>query len=155
MATIQKYNDEFHVYLMSNGSIGLYPDNTAGEFRNELATPIDFGAESDSWEVGISELQIPTAYCNIVRGINSSLTVATVKNTVYEFMEQRRKNAEIERQRRILAESVVPQTAPRPDPASNTLRASPLQQQQPVAPAPTTYSCDIHRPASNTATSSA
>src|SRR6185437_7763327 len=70
MTSLQKYETDFHIYLVSNGSMELYPQNTAGNFCNELQVPIDFGADQDKWEVGVSELQIPATYFNVTEGNN-------------------------------------------------------------------------------------
>src|SRR6185437_1152574 len=70
MTSLQKYETDFHIYLVSNGSTDLYPQNTAGNFCNELQVPIDFGADQEKWEVGVSELQIPASYFNVTEGNN-------------------------------------------------------------------------------------
>jgi hypothetical protein len=65
---MQKYEEDFYVYLFSNGSKKLHPHNTASKFRNELQVPINFGSDTNNWEVGIPELQIPKAYFNVTKG---------------------------------------------------------------------------------------
>src|SRR5712691_8386171 len=69
MSTLQRYHSDFYVYLFSNASPNLYPDNTASRFTTELHTPIEFG-DVGNWEVGLSELLIPSTYYNITDGAN-------------------------------------------------------------------------------------
>src|SRR6266478_9251916 len=68
---MQKYENDFYVYLIYNGSVDLYPNNTASEFRNQIQVPIDFGSEMHKWEVGLSELQIPSTFYNVTKSVNT------------------------------------------------------------------------------------
>ena len=52
----------FYVTLPSNGSTGVFPDNTVTEYRNKLAKPIYF--EGD-WEVGMLECSYPHSWWQI------------------------------------------------------------------------------------------
>src|SRR6266478_1478204 len=70
MASLQKYHDDFYVYLVSNSNPNLYPENTASSFINEIQVPINFGSNTDEWEVGISELLFPSKFFNITEGVN-------------------------------------------------------------------------------------
>src|SRR5712691_7537940 len=71
MSTLQRYHADFYVYLFSNASPNLYPNNTASRFTTELHTPIDFApGDVSNWEVGLSELMIPSTYYNITEGAN-------------------------------------------------------------------------------------
>ena len=52
----------FYETLPSNGSTGVFPDNTVTEYRNKLAKPIYF--EGD-WEVGMLECSYPHSWWQI------------------------------------------------------------------------------------------
>jgi hypothetical protein len=79
MSTLQKYHSDFYVYLFSNGSPSLYPQNTPSEFTTELHTPINFSpSDVSNWEVGLTELIIPSTYYNITEGANV-ISVLTTK----------------------------------------------------------------------------
>ncbi|HUR98248.1 MAG TPA: hypothetical protein VMZ26_09320 [Pyrinomonadaceae bacterium] len=74
-STLQRYQNEFYIYLMSNANPDQFPDNTASEFTNLLQTPVNFApGDVTGWEVGIAELIIPSAFYNITDGVNT-LTV--------------------------------------------------------------------------------
>jgi len=49
----------------------MYPENNASNFRNQLQVPLDFGREMDQWEVGLSELQIPSTFYNVTNSVNT------------------------------------------------------------------------------------
>src|SRR5712691_1884501 len=71
ISTLQRYHTDFYVYLFSNASPHLYPDNTASRFTTELHTPIEFApGDIGNWEVGLTELMIPSTYYNITEGAN-------------------------------------------------------------------------------------
>src|SRR5882762_9214102 len=70
MSTLKKYHDSFYVYMLSNASQGLYPENTPSNFRNQLQVPLDFDSEVDKWEVGVSEIQMPNSFFNITKSNN-------------------------------------------------------------------------------------
>src|SRR5712691_1406747 len=79
ISTLQRYHTDFYVYLFSNASPHLYPNNTASRFTTELHTPIDFApGDVSNWEVGLSELMIPSTYYNITEGANV-ISVQTVR----------------------------------------------------------------------------
>jgi hypothetical protein len=50
--------DQFHVTLLSNASQKLYPENTIGAFRVELARPTDLGPVGHR-KVGLCEFTYP------------------------------------------------------------------------------------------------
>jgi hypothetical protein len=68
---MQKYDSDFYVYMLSNGSLELFQDNNPSSFRNELVPPVDFSGEVDRWEVGVAELQIPSRFFNVTDGANT------------------------------------------------------------------------------------
>jgi len=54
--------DEFHVYLISTGSLDLYPDNLMSSFRNQLSEQVNL--EGD-WRVALVEIQFPHSIKNV------------------------------------------------------------------------------------------
>src|SRR6266478_1855849 len=89
---MQKYENDFYVYLISNGSVDLYPNNTASEFRNQIQVPIDFGSQMHKWEVGLSELQIPSTFYNVTKSVNTfSIRYKTEDGEVEERQRSSRK----------------------------------------------------------------
>ena len=54
--------DEFDVYLVSNGSMNLYPGNTLSSFTNLLSQPIYL---KGSWSVALAEITFPTLAKNV------------------------------------------------------------------------------------------
>lgn len=54
--------DEFEVYLVSNGSMQLYSNNTLASFTNHLSEPLSFDG---NWRVALSSINIPTQIKNI------------------------------------------------------------------------------------------
>lgn len=54
--------DEFEVYLVSNGSMTLFPNNTLAAFTNYLSEP--FHMEGD-WRVALSSITSPTCVKNV------------------------------------------------------------------------------------------
>ena len=52
----------FYVTLPSNGSMGVYPENTVTEFRNRLPRPLHLGGE---WEVGLTNFSYPYTWYQI------------------------------------------------------------------------------------------
>ena len=59
-------NDELYVYLISNDSRSLFPNNSPSHFTNQLDVPLDFGSDVRRWEVGLCELEIPRQFYNIL-----------------------------------------------------------------------------------------
>ena len=57
--------DNFEVYLVSNGSMQLYPNNTLASFTNHLSEPLQLDG---NWRVSLSSISIPTAVKNISNG---------------------------------------------------------------------------------------
>ena len=49
--------NSFHYYVTSTASIDLYPDNTGGKFKNNIATPLNLEGE---WEVGLHSITCKT-----------------------------------------------------------------------------------------------
>jgi hypothetical protein len=68
MSSLQRYDRDFYVYLISNNSEQLFPQNVASHFSNQLQMALDFGSNTGDWEVGLSELEIPHRFYNIVDG---------------------------------------------------------------------------------------
>lgn len=63
-------NDQFYVCLMSNSSMGVYPENVLSSFTNVLARSCKI---SEEWGVGLSEIHfnpIPGTHSNQVRVLN-------------------------------------------------------------------------------------
>ena len=60
-----KSMDNFEVYLVSNGSMQLYPNNTLASFTNHLSEPLQLDG---NWRVSLSSISIPTAVKNISNG---------------------------------------------------------------------------------------
>ena len=54
--------DDFVVYLVSNGSMDLYPDNTLSSFTNHLSEPLELG---ENWKVCLSVISIPSDVKNV------------------------------------------------------------------------------------------
>ena len=52
----------FYVTLPSNGSMGVYPENTVTEFRNRLPRPLHLDGE---WEVGLTNFSYPYTWYQI------------------------------------------------------------------------------------------
>lgn len=55
---------DFELYLVSNGSMGLFPHNSLSAFTNHLAEPIHL--EGD-WRVSLAEITIPSIVKNLVK----------------------------------------------------------------------------------------
>jgi hypothetical protein len=53
------------VELVSNASMGVYPNNTLASFANFLPEQIDF---TGVWEVALSEISYPATYFNVTDG---------------------------------------------------------------------------------------
>src|SRR5258705_11130942 len=109
MASLQKYHDDFYVYLVSNSNPHLYPQNTASSFINEIQVPINFGSNLDQWEVGISELLFPSKFFNITEGVN-------------EFKVRYPLTPEQARERRSQRAEVPPIQPPPPQPVESNQR---------------------------------
>ena len=45
--------NSFHYYVTSTASTELYPDNTGGKFKNNIANPLNLEGE---WEVGLNSI---------------------------------------------------------------------------------------------------
>lgn len=54
---------EFEVYLVSNGSMQMYPENSLTSFTNLLAEPLSLEGE---WKVALTEITTSTAIKNVV-----------------------------------------------------------------------------------------
>lgn len=59
-------NDEFEVYLMSNGSMNLYPNNTIAEFTNHLHDTLHLDGD---WKVALAEISFPSRVKNITETV--------------------------------------------------------------------------------------
>ena len=59
MTTIE---DEFEVYLVSNGSMDVYPQNTLAAFYNRLSEPLHL---TGNWRVALSEITFSSAILTI------------------------------------------------------------------------------------------
>ena len=99
MSGLQKYRREELIYLLSNGSQEVHPDNSPSSFRVELSTPLDFGAEVDQWEVGVIELQIPSTFFNVTNG-NNSFRVSMPSGAAFDYQEAKRQRLESKMQRK-------------------------------------------------------
>ncbi|MCZ2207361.1 MAG: hypothetical protein O1I36_14755 [Cylindrospermopsis raciborskii PAMP2011] len=55
--------DKTNLYVISNGSTELYPENTLTSFTNKLPTTFDFG--SDSYELGIQSIGFASRFKNV------------------------------------------------------------------------------------------
>ena len=53
---------QFYLWLPSNSSMGLYPDNTLAEYRVQLPQSIKL---TEEWEVAIMEIQYPHTWNNV------------------------------------------------------------------------------------------
>ena len=49
----------FYITLPSNGSMGIFPDNTVTEYKNQLPRPLHLDGE---WEVGMTECSYPYSW---------------------------------------------------------------------------------------------
>ena len=56
--------DEFEVYLVSNGSMQLYPSNTLSSFTNHLMEPLQLDGE---WRVALSAITVPANVKNVTK----------------------------------------------------------------------------------------
>ena len=56
---IEKMDEIIYVDLVSNGSMGVHPENTVASFTNILANPLEF---NQPYEVSLSEAIYPLEY---------------------------------------------------------------------------------------------
>jgi hypothetical protein len=52
----------FYITLPSNSSMEYHPENTVSQFTTVLAQPLELAGD---WEVALSEISIPTDWCNL------------------------------------------------------------------------------------------
>jgi hypothetical protein len=55
----------FYVTLPSNASMGLFPDNNAGQYFVKLPQTLEL---TSHYEVGLVETQFPNSYFNVLDG---------------------------------------------------------------------------------------
>ena len=56
--------EEMYVYLPSNSSMDVFPDNAVSRFRVKLRAPLDFSA-GGSWECALVQISFPTLWNNV------------------------------------------------------------------------------------------
>ena len=114
MSSLQKYRDEELVYLLSNGSQHMHPQNTAANFTIQLAIPLEFGGEAHQWEVGITELQLPTTFYNVTDGNNSfrlSVPIDAANEHHQAKKRAKEKKEREERERKVLNSARIDSSA--------------------------------------------
>lgn len=57
-----EHKEEFDVYLLSNSSMDIYPDNTMAHFRNILSDELSLPGK---WQVALTEITFPAVINNI------------------------------------------------------------------------------------------
>ena len=67
---MEKTDDSFYVHLASTDSLKTHPKNTANNFVNQLARPLDL---SQGWEVGVTEFQYTKNFYNVTANSNFAL----------------------------------------------------------------------------------
>ena len=82
--------DEFDVYLVSNGSMNIYPDNKLSSFTNLLSQPMYL---EGNWSVALAEITFPTLSSNVpettvwkIKGVNWEEIVPNTNNMVQRTM---------------------------------------------------------------------
>ena len=73
--------DEFEVYLLSNGSMNVFPQNTLSHFSNQLSEPLQLDGD---WMVALSEITYPTAIRNVTNGSIKYMVETTDDNSTNE-----------------------------------------------------------------------
>lgn len=58
-------SSRFYITLPSNSSMDVYPDNTVARYMTKLSGHYDLVGD---WEVGLTEISMPTAVANVVEG---------------------------------------------------------------------------------------
>ena len=78
--------DEFEVYLVSNGSMELYPNNTLSSFTNRLSEPLDL---KGNWKVALTSISIPSTVKNVTTtkfvGYNYDKENKVIYKDIYDF----------------------------------------------------------------------
>lgn len=91
--TKRKLEDEdFEIYLFSNGSMDIFPENTLASFSNILADTLTLDG---TWQVALSEITFPTLIENVSDPILAYSIEGKVVGNRYE--ERRNKRFYIER----------------------------------------------------------
>ena len=57
----------FYIDLLSNASLGIYPNSTLAVFSNFMSNPINLGGGSE-WEVALTDISFPTRVYNVTDG---------------------------------------------------------------------------------------
>jgi len=74
--------NNFYVTLPSNASMKYFPDNTQSNWITLMNPPIEL---TDDWEVGLSEIHIPTTWQNI--NLSNNLFKVTYLNQESEIID--------------------------------------------------------------------
>ena len=74
----------FYVTLPSNGSMGVYPENTVTEFRNRLPRPLHLDGE---WEVGLTNFSYPYTWYQICPETSGCVWRAADESSEFQELE--------------------------------------------------------------------
>lgn len=76
-------NDEFEIYLVSNGSMNLFPDNKLSSFKNHLVEPLQLDS---AWRVALSAVSTPAVVFNVTEKNFTSMKKVYTEEEL-EYME--------------------------------------------------------------------